>query len=200
MTQGNKTVTTILSIALLLPFWVSLLLRTFSWLILLQDTGLINVILLRIGLISEPLHLIRNQIGVLVGMTHILLPYAVLPIYAVMRKVDPRLMEAATICGSSRLRAFVRVYLPLSMPGVLAAGLLTFTLALGFYITPALLGGARDVMIGQLIAAQVTEQLNFGFAAVLSVVLLAATAAAFGIAGITVTSWRKMTASKAADQ
>jgi len=200
MTRGGKVIAAGLSVALLLPFWVSLLLRTFSWLILLQDTGLVNALFLKAGITTEPLRLIRNQIGVTIGMTHILLPYAVLPIYAAMRKIDGRLLEAAAICGSGGLRAFFKIYFPLSLPGVLAAGLLTFTLALGFYITPALLGGAHDTMIGQLIAAQVTEQLNFNFAAVLCAVLLAATAITFGIAGIAVAFWRHSTAKRMAAQ
>lgn len=184
MTHASRRVLVILAIALLLPFWVSLLLRTFSWLILLQDTGLINTTLMRLGLVDAPLPLIRNQIGVVVGMAHILLPYAVLPLYAVMRKIDGRLMEASSICGAGWVRSFLRVYLPLSLPGVFAGALLTFTLALGFYITPALLGGPRDTMIGQLIAAQVGEQLNFGLGSALAVVLLVLTAAAFGLFGL----------------
>jgi putative spermidine/putrescine transport system permease protein len=183
MAHGNKVVLAILSTALLLPFWVSLLLRTFSWLILLQDTGLINTLLLGLGIIDSPLRLIRTPFGVTVGMTHVLLPYMVLPLYSIMRKIDPKLMEAAAICGSGQVHAFRRVYLPLSLPGVFAGSVLTFTLALGFYITPALLGGTRDALIGQLIAGQVVEQLNFAFGSALAVVLLVLTAAAFGIFG-----------------
>lgn len=179
-----------LTIALLLPFWVSLLLRTFSWMILLQDSGIINSALLRTGLIETPLKLIRNPIGVKVGMVHILLPYAVLPLYAVMKKIDPRLMEASAICGAGQLRSFLRVYLPLTLPGAMAAALLTFTLALGFYITPALLGGPRDSMIGQLIAVQIGEQLNFGFGSALAVVLLLLTIGAFLIAGLAMGLWK----------
>jgi putative spermidine/putrescine transport system permease protein len=114
-------------------------------------------------------------------MTHIMLPYATLPIYANLRKIDRTMMEAASICGAGKTRAFLRVYLPLSLPGVVAAALLTFTLALGFYVTPALLGGPRDAMIGQLIAAQVGEQLNFGFGSTLAVILLLLTAAVFAL-------------------
>lgn len=184
MAHASRRVLVVLAIALLLPFWVSLLLRTFSWLILLQNTGLINKALMGLGLIDAPLPLIRNQTGVVIGMVHILLPYAVLPLYAVMRKIDSRLMEASSICGAGWGRSFVRVYFPLSLPGVYAGALLTFTLSLGFYITPALLGGPRDTMIAQLIAIQVSEQLNFGQASALAVVLLLFTAAAFGLFGL----------------
>jgi ABC-type spermidine/putrescine transport system permease subunit I len=191
MAHAKRHVLVILAIALLLPFWVSLLLRTFSWLILLQDTGLINTVLMSLGLVDKPLPLIRNQVGVIIGMVHILLPYAVLPLYAVMRKIDIRLMEASAICGAGWGRGFVRVYFPLSLPGVFAGALLIFTLSLGFYITPALLGGPRDTMIGQLIAMQVSEQLNFGQASALAVVLLALTAAAFGLSGLVLNFTRR---------
>lgn len=184
MAHSGRRVFILLTIALLLPFWVSLLLRTFSWLILLQDTGLINSVMVALGIVDSPVPLIRNQVGVIVGMTHILLPYAVLPLYAAMRKIDNRLMEASSICGAGAARSFFRVYFPLSLPGVYAAALLTFTLSLGFYITPALLGGPRDTMIAQLIAVQVGEQLNFGMASALAVVLLVLTAVAFALFGL----------------
>lgn len=183
MASASKRTAAALAMALLLPFWVSLLLRTFSWLLLLQDSGVINRLLLGAGMIDEPLQLIRSQFGVILGMTHILLPYMVLPIYSAMRKIDGRLLDAAATCGSGPIRTFARVYLPLSLPGVAAGGVLTFTLALGFYITPALLGGPRDALIGQLIAGQIVEQLNFAFGSALAVVLLALTAFAFGVFG-----------------
>jgi putative spermidine/putrescine transport system permease protein len=184
MAHSRGWMLTLLSICLLLPFWVSLLLRTFAWMVLLQDTGIINSALISAGIIDEPLHLIRNVLGVSIGMTHILLPYVVLPIYSVMRKIDPKLMEAASISGARPLRAFARVFFPLSLPGVFAGALLAFTLGLGFYITPALLGGARNTMIAQLIAGQITEQLNFGFGSALAIVLLVLTALAFGLFGL----------------
>lgn len=181
LASAGRVLSVILLLALLLPFWVSLLVRTFSWIILLQDTGVINTTLLKLGVISAPLQLARNKVGVIIGMTHIMLPYATLPIYATLRKMEPNLMDAAFSCGASKFRAFRRVYFPLSLPGVVAAMLLTFTLALGFYVTPALLGGPRDAMIGQLIAAQVGEQLNFGFGSTLAVVLLLLTAGFFAL-------------------
>lgn len=184
MARSQGWVLNVLMVCLLLPFWVSLLLRTFAWMVLLQDTGVINKILISLGLIHQPLQLIRNIVGVTIGMTHILLPYVVLPIYSVMRKIDPILMEAASISGARPIRSFLRIFFPLTMPGVLAGALLTFTLGLGFYITPALLGGARNTFIAQLIADQITEQLNFGFASALAVVLLVLTAFVFGLFGL----------------
>lgn len=183
MAHSGRTVLLLLTVALLIPFWVSLLLRSFSWIVLLQNSGLINDFLISIGLIDKPLRLIRTPLGVMVGMVHILLPYAVLPLYTVMKKIDLRLLEASSICGASWMRGFVRIYFPLSLPGVMASAILTFTLALGFYITPALLGSPRNMMIAQMIAGQFNEQLNFGLGAALAVVLMALTAIAFGLFG-----------------
>ncbi|WP_018099240.1 ABC transporter permease [Sinorhizobium meliloti] len=168
-----------LSAAILLPFWVSLLLRSYAWLILLQNTGLINKTLLSLGLVDRPIPLVRNIVGVILGMTHILLPYAVLPLYSVMSKIDPRLIEAAAINGAGPIRTFWRVYLPLSAPGIMSAAVLVFTLGLGFYITPALLGGSGDIMIGQLIASSVQMLMDLPFASALSVVLLTLTGCVF---------------------
>lgn len=180
MAHGGRSVLLILTVALLIPFWVSLLLRSFSWIVLLQNTGLINDFLIATGLIDRPIRLIRTPLGVIIGMVHILLPYAVLPLYTVMKKIDLRLMEASSICGASWFKGFVRIYFPLSLPGVMASAILAFTLALGFYITPALLGSPRDMMI----AGQFNEQLNFGLGAALAVVLMVLTAVAFGLFGV----------------
>lgn len=184
MSRARGTTFVLLSIALLLPFWVSFLLRSFAWMILLQDTGPINQALIRLGLIRSPLPLIRNTVGVTIGMSHVLLPYVVLPIYSVMRRIDPRLIEAASISGARPLRIFCRVYFPLTLPGVYAAMVLSFTLGLGFYITPALLGGPRNTLIGQLIADQIGEQLNFAAGSAMAVVLLILTVGAFGAFGL----------------
>lgn len=184
MANAGRRALLFLTIALLIPFWVSLLLRSFSWIVLLQNTGLVNQMLLGLGLIEKPLKLIRTETGVILGMVHVLLPYAVLPLYSVMKKIDMRLMEASSICGASWFHGFRRVYLPMALPGVLAAAILTFTLALGFYITPALLGSPRDMMIAQMIAGQFSEQLNFGLGAALAVVLMALTALAFAVFGL----------------
>ena len=165
----------LLLIAVLLPFWSSLLVRTFAWQVLLRDTGVINRFLLDLGLIDEPLTLIRTTGGVIVGMSHILLPFMVLPIYAVMRRIDPEFGRAAANLGASPFAAFIRVFVPLSLPGVLAGCLLVFVLALGFYITPALLGGLGDQMISQLIVQQIQQRLDWGFGTAMSVVLVGIT-------------------------
>ncbi len=162
----------LLLIAVLLPFWSSLLVRTFAWQVLLRDTGVINRFLLDLGVINEPLTLIRTTGGVIVGMSHILLPFMVLPLYAVMRRIDPEFGRAAANLGASPMAAFLRVFVPLSLPGVLAGCLLVFILALGFYITPALLGGLRDQMISQLIVQQIQQRLDWGFGTAMSVLLV----------------------------
>ena len=165
----------LLLIAVLLPFWSSLLVRTFAWQVILRDTGIINTFLIDLGVISEPLTLIRTTAGVILGMSHILLPFMVLPIFAVMRRIDPEYGRAAANLGASPASAFLRVFVPLSLPGVLAGCLLVFVLALGFYITPALLGGLRDQMISQLIVQQVQQRLDWGFGTAMSVLLMVVT-------------------------
>ncbi|MFL5771259.1 MAG: ABC transporter permease [Chloroflexota bacterium] len=172
----------LLVIAVLLPFWSSLLVRSFAWQVILRDTGIINRFLIDLGLIHEPLTLIRTTAAVIIGMSHILLPFMVLPLWAVMRRIDPEYGRAAANLGASPARSFFRIFVPLSMPGVLAGCLLVFVLALGFYITPALLGGLRDQMISQLIVQQVQQRLDWGFAAAMSVLLMVITLIALLVA------------------
>jgi ABC-type spermidine/putrescine transport system permease subunit I len=162
-------------IFVLLPFWTSILVRTYGWMVLLGRNGIINRTLLEIGLISAPLPLLNNTAGVLVGMVHVLLPYMVFPIYAVMRRVDLGLIAAAEGLGAPGWQIFRRVYFPLTLPGVLAGVTLVYILSIGFFITPALLGGGKVIMIAVLIETQVRQFLNWGFAGALSAVLLAAT-------------------------
>jgi ABC-type spermidine/putrescine transport system permease subunit I len=182
MTVVPGRIAGLLLIAVLLPFWSSALVRTFAWQVILRDTGVINSFLVDTGLIAEPLPLIRTTTGVIIGMSHILLPFMVLPIWAVLRRIDPEYGRAAANLGASPATAFGRIVLPLSLPGVLAGSLLVFVLALGFYITPALLGGPRDQMISQLIVEQVERQLDWGFASAMSVLLMAATFAILFVA------------------
>jgi ABC-type spermidine/putrescine transport system permease subunit I len=163
----------------MLPFWTSILVRTYAWMVLLGRNGVINRLLLDWGAIDEPLTLLNNRTGVVIGMVHVLLPYMVLPIFNALRKVDPNLVRAAEGLGAPFHAIFRRIYLPLTMHGVLAGVTLVFVLSLGFFITPALLGGGRVVMIANLIEQQVRELLNWAFAGALSVVLLGATLAAF---------------------
>lgn len=159
----------------LLPFWTSILVRTYGWMVLLGRNGIINRTLLDLGLVSAPLPLLNNLTGVLVGMVHVLLPYMIFPLYAVMRRVDAGLLAAAAGLGAPGWQIFRRVYLPLTLPGMLAGVTLVFILSIGFFITPALLGGGRVIMIAVLIEKQVREFLNWEFAAALSAVLLATT-------------------------
>jgi putative spermidine/putrescine transport system permease protein len=165
----------ILLIAVLVPFWSSLLVRTYAWQVILRDTGLINSTLQGWGLIDQPLDLYQTTTGVLLGMTQILLPFMVLPLFTTMARIDPELTKAAANLGAPPSRAFLRVFLPLSIPGVLAGSLLVFVLALGFYITPALLGSPKDTMLSAFIATRVQQQLDWGLASAMAMVLIVVT-------------------------
>ncbi|WP_426954918.1 ABC transporter permease [Muricoccus radiodurans] len=169
--------------ALLLPFWTSVLVRTYAWLVLLGRNGVINRSLRDWGLIETPLPLLHNEAGVLIGMVHVLLPYMVFPIYAALLRVDPDLARAAEGLGAPAWRSFLRVTFPLSLPGVSAGCALVFVLSLGFFITPALLGGGQVIMIANLIEQQVRELLDWPFAAALSAVLLLVTLAVYALIG-----------------
>ncbi|MCX7630744.1 MAG: ABC transporter permease [Geminicoccaceae bacterium] len=164
-----------LLIVVLLPFWTSLLVRIAAWIVLLQREGVINDFLVRIGVLEEPVALVFNRTGVLVAMTHVLLPFMVLPLYSVMRGIPLSLTRAALSLGATPWVAFRRVYLPLSMPGVAAGSLLVFILALGYYITPALVGGAADQMISYFVAFFTLHTANWGMAAALASLLLVVT-------------------------
>lgn len=170
-----------LLLAVLLPLWTSLLVRTAAWVVLLQNTGLINAALLGLGLIDRPLPLIFNRAGVIIAMTHVLLPFMVLPIYSVLLTIPPNLMPAAATLGAAPLRAFRHVLLPLVLPGLTSGALLVFMVALGYYITPALVGGADDQMISSVIAFYATGTANWGMAAALGIILLTATLALFAV-------------------
>jgi putative spermidine/putrescine transport system permease protein len=165
----------VLLIAVLVPFWSSLLVRTYAWQVILRDTGLINSTLQGWGVIGEPLDLYQTTTGVMLGMTQILLPFMVLPLFTTMARIDPELTKAAANLGASPVRAFLRVFFPLSIPGVLAGSLLVFVLALGFYITPALLGSPRDTMLSAFIATRVQQQLDWGLASAMAMVLVGIT-------------------------
>jgi ABC-type spermidine/putrescine transport system permease subunit I len=170
---------------LILPFWTSVLIRTYAWSVILGRNGVVNRALLDAGLIDEPLRLLNNELGVLIGMVHVLLPYMVFPVYAVMRRQDPTLLLAARGLGADGPQTFTRVFLPLTVPGILAGTTLVFVLALGFFITPAILGGGRVMMIAVLIEQQVRGLSNWPFAAALSAVLLAAALATYGLLSVT---------------
>lgn len=160
-------------VLVLLPFWTSLLVRTTAWVVLLQKEGVINSLLMASGLIQDPLALIFNRFGVVIAMTHILLPFMILPLYSVMRQIPPSYVRAARSLGAGPITAFWRIYLPQSMAGVSAGVLLVFILAIGYYITPALVGGAGDQMMSYFIADHLTRSLNWGLASALGGLLLA---------------------------
>ena len=162
----------LLIFAVLVPFWSSLLVRTFAWMVLLQQNGLINHLLLASGLINAPLALIHNRVGVIIGMVHILLPFMILPLYSVLLRIDPSYASAAASLGASPVSGFLRVYLPLSLPGVVTGTMLVFVIGLGYFITPALLGGPGDTMIAQIIAMEVSDFGRWGLAGAVALVLL----------------------------
>ncbi len=169
-------------IFVLLPLWTSVLVRTYAWMVLLGRNGVFNRAMLEAGLISDPIPMLNNFSGVLIGMVHVLLPYMVLPIYGAVRRVDPSLVSAAEGLGASNARIFRRVYLPLTLPGIFAGAVIVFVLSLGFYITPALLGGGRVIMVAVMIEQQVHQTLNWPFAAALSASLLVVTLAIYALA------------------
>lgn len=173
MTIVGKNLRLILILCVLVPFWLSGVVRTLAWVILLQDSGVINSILRGIGL--SPVKLIRTLPGVVIGMTQVLLPFMILPIYSVMKGIDTRLLQAARSLGAKPARAFLQIYVPLSLPGVYAGAIIVFILSLGFYITPALLGGPRSIMLSSLVQNQVLSLLNWGRGGAMGVVLLVAT-------------------------
>jgi putative spermidine/putrescine transport system permease protein len=160
---------------IILPFWTSIIVRMYAWMSLLGYNGIFNRMFIEVGAISEPIPMMFNRFGVLVGMVHFMLPYMVLSIYAVMSGIPPVYMQAGANLGAPPLKRFVKIYLPLSMPGIGAGCLLVFILALAFYITPALLGGLKDTMIAQIIEQQMKETFDWSFAAALSTILIIVT-------------------------
>lgn len=165
-------VSNLMMVLVLLPFWTSLLVRTTAWVVLLQKEGVVNSILMALGWIDNPLNLIFNRLGVVIAMTHILLPFMILPLYSVMRQIPPSYVRAARSLGAGPFTAFWRVYFPQSLPGISAGVLLVFILAIGYYITPALVGGAGDQMMSYFIADHLTRSLNWGLASALGGLLL----------------------------
>jgi putative spermidine/putrescine transport system permease protein len=175
-TSRSRVTVAVLTLVVLLPFWTSLLVRTAAWIVLLQDQGIINKTLMWLGVIDHPIRLIYNRVGVVVAMVHILLPFMVLPIASVMRGIKPDTLRAARSLGAPPITAYRRIYLPQTLPGVAAGVLLVFISAIGYYITPALVGGADDQMMSYFIAFYTTDTVNWGLAAALGVLLLIATA------------------------
>lgn len=169
---------------ILVPFWTAVLVRTYAWLVLLQYNGLVNKALIGMGLIDEPLQLAHNMTGALIGMVHIMIPFMVLPLYASMRAIDQNLVAAACNLGAKPSKAFWDVFFPLSLPGFLSGILLVFVMCLGFYTTPAVLGGGQVIMAAMRIDANVRLYSSWGAASSLGIVLLAITLALLAIATV----------------
>ncbi len=172
LAEARGSARSVMLVFLLLPFWTSIMVRTYAWMVILGDQGLINTWLLQLGIISRKLPLLFNSFAVHVGMVHYLLPFAVLPMFSIMVRLDRTLLRAAQSLGAGPWHVFWRVYLPLSLPGVLAGALLVFILATGFFVTPSQLGGRSDVMVAQLIQLQIMRFTNWGFGGALAVLLL----------------------------
>ena len=173
--RGGRAV--FITVCVLLPLWTSVLIRSYAWIVLLQRNGLINNVLLGLGITSAPLRLLYTEGAVIAATSHILLPYMILPIYSALRSIQPDLGRAARNLGAGATQTFLHVTLPLSLPGIFAGCLMVFILALGFYVTPALVGGPSTLMISTLISQQVLELLDWPFAGALSGALLLVTLA-----------------------
>jgi len=182
LTQVRERTADLLMILVLLPFWTSLLVRTAAWVVVLQREGMVNSLLMKLGVIAQPLTLIYNRTGVLVAMTHVLLPFMILPLYSVLKGIPPHYMRAATSLGAPPATAFVRVFLPIAAPGIAAGSFMVFILALGYYITPALVGGGSDQMLSYFVATYTTDTGNWGLAAALGLLMLVTTIVLYAIA------------------
>ena len=182
LTRLSRSWRAIVFASVLMPLWISVLVRTFSWMLVLERNGPVNRLIVASGLVDQPLPLLFNRTGVLIGMVHVLLPYMVLPVYGAVRRLDPALVAAAQGLGASNWRIFWRIYLPLTLPGIFAGAVIVFVLSLGFYITPALLGGGKVMMVAVMIEQEVRQTLNWPFAAALSAVLLALTLGVYSFA------------------
>nr|ACA21515.1 spermidine/putracine ABC transporter permease protein [marine bacterium 01-004080] len=175
MSQLPNRIANLCMITVLLPFWTSLLVRTYAWLVLLQKRGLVNDWAISLGLWDEPIKMVHNMTGTLIGMVHIMLPFLILPVYSAMKQIDRDLLKAASNLGASPRRAFWTVFFPLSTPGLFAGALMVFVLCLGFFVTPAVLGGGKVIMVSMKIVSNIELFVNWGAASALGVVLLTLT-------------------------
>ncbi|WP_246660079.1 ABC transporter permease [Rhizobium sp. FKL33] len=166
---------------IILSMWTNLLARTYAWMVLLQRTGVINKTLKALGLIDQPLALVNNLVGVTIGMTYIMLPFVILPLVGVIRSIDPAILRAGALCGANSWQCFTRILLPLSLPGIAAGGLMVFVMALGYYVTPALLGGTANMMLAEMVAQFVQSLVNWGMGGAAAFVLLVVTLILYGV-------------------
>jgi putative spermidine/putrescine transport system permease protein len=183
MAASTPKTANILFMMILLPFWTSLLVRTTAWVILLQNEGLVNQSLIALGILDKPMPLIFNRLGLYIAMVHVLVPFMILPIYSVLKGISPDYMKAAASLGAKPWTAFIRVYLPQAMPGIIAGCTLIFVISLGYYVTPALVGGPRDQMVGYFIAYFTNSAVNWGMASALGALLLLIVAALYLVLG-----------------
>lgn len=167
---------------IVMTLWLSVLIRAFSWIVLLQSQGLVNQALMALGLVDWPLQLLRNEVGVIIGMVHFMLPLAVLPIYANLSGLNKKVMQASAVLGANGWQTFAWVYLPMSKPGLIVSTLLVFVFSLGFFVTPAILGGGRVMMLSEFISFQFQELLRWGIATMLASTLLISTLVILAIA------------------
>jgi len=181
MTTTSARARRVLTVLILIPFWTSVLVRTFAWLVILGQNGLVNRSLVALGWFDAPHKLLFNMFGVQVGMVQVLLPFMVFPLYGVMSRIDMNIVRVARSLGAGPYKVFVHVFLPLSLPGVAAGCILVFLLAIGFYVTPALLGGPGQITLATMIDMMITTFLNFGFAATLGIILLVVVAGIFAL-------------------
>lgn len=181
LTTARGPSVSIVVLSIVLPYFTSLIVRTFSWMVLLGEHGLVNDTLHAAGLIGEPLSLMYNRLGVLIGMSYVLLPYMVLTLYAAMRGIDSSLLRAAEGLGASGFYTFWRVYFPLSLPGILSGALIVYILSVGYFITPALMGGQHDIMIAMLIDRSLEVAVDWPSAALMSLTLLLVTLVLYGV-------------------
>jgi putative spermidine/putrescine transport system permease protein len=172
---------TVVFAILILSMWTNLLTRTYAWMVLLQRTGVINKTLMGLGLINEPLPLVNNLVGVTIGMTYIMLPFIILPLYGVIRRIDPAILQAAALCGATRFQALTRILIPLAAPGMVSGALMVFVMSLGYFVTPALLGGTANMMLAELIAQFVQSLVNWGMGGAAALVLLVVTLTLYAI-------------------
>lgn len=179
--RGGAVMRLIVELCILIPFWISVLTRAFGWLAMLSNRGILNTLGQDLGLLSEPLTMVRNEFGVVIGMVHFLIPFAVFPLASAMRAVDERVLLAARGMGASRSRIFWQLFVPMTRGGIFGAALLVFVFSLGFFVTPAILGGGRSVLVAELIWLRIFQSPDWGLAAAISVILMAAIAVLMGL-------------------
>lgn len=179
--RGTPMQQRLAELCILIPFWISVLTRAFGWLALLSNRGLVNSWLQSLGFISEPLTLVRNEFGVIIGMSHFLIPFAVFPLASAMRSLDERVFLAARGMGAGSMRIFWSVFVPMTFSGIIGATLIVFVFALGFFVTPAILGGGRSVMVAELIYLRMFQSPDWGLGAAISVTLVVIVAVLMGL-------------------